>query len=65
MEHIKSQSQGLVTTDREHGHEESDINVKAIFGFLLFLVIGGLVAHVALWGMYVFLDKRAAEMRIK
>ena len=28
MEHIKSQSQGMVTTDRDHGHEESDINVK-------------------------------------
>lgn len=62
MEHIKSQSQGLVTSDREHGHEASDINVKAIFGFLLFLMIGGLVTHVALWGMYVFLDKRAAKM---
>ena len=62
MEHIKSQSQGLVTSDREHGHEASDINVKAIFGFLLFLMIGGLVTHVTLWGMYVFLDKRAAKM---
>ena len=62
MEHIKSQSQGLVTTDRDHGHEESDINVKAIFGFLLFLVIGGLVSHLALWGMYVYLDKRATKM---
>ncbi|HUS20259.1 MAG TPA: hypothetical protein VMZ25_11475 [Terriglobales bacterium] len=61
MEHIKSQSQGLVTTDREHGHEESDINVKAIFGFALFLLIGGIVAHVALWGMYVYLDRRAEK----
>lgn len=62
MEHIKSQSQGLVTTDRDHGHEESDINVKAIFGFAVFLLIGGIVAHVGLWGMYLFLD-RAAERR--
>jgi hypothetical protein len=58
MEHIKSQSQGMVTTDRDHGHEESDINVKAIFGFALFLLVGGLLAHVLLWGMYVYLDKK-------
>lgn len=61
MEHIKSQSQGLVTTDREHGHEESDINIKAIVGFALFLAVGGLVAHVSLWGMYVYLDKMAEK----
>jgi hypothetical protein len=61
MEHIKSQSQGLVTTDREHGHEDTDINVKAIFGFALFLVIGGLVAHVGLWGMYIYLDRQAEK----
>jgi len=61
MEHIKSQSQGLVTTDRDHGHEETDINVKAIFGFALFLLIGGITAHVLLWGMYVYLDKQAEK----
>lgn len=61
MEHIKSQSQGRVTTDREHGHEDTDINVKAIFGFALFLVIGGIVAHAALWGMYVYLDRMAEK----
>ena len=61
MEHIKSQSQGLVTTDRDHGHEETDINVKAIFGFAVFLFIGAVAAHVLLWGMYVYLDKRAEK----
>ncbi len=61
MEHIKSQSQGLVTSDRDHGHEESDINVKAIFGFALFLLIGGIVAHVGLWGMYIYLDKMSEK----
>ena len=61
MEHIKSQSQGLVTTDRDHGHEESDINIKAIVGFAVFLMAGALVAHVGLWGMYVYLDKLAEK----
>jgi hypothetical protein len=61
MEHIKSQSQGLVTSDRDHGHEESDINVKAIFGFAIFLFLGAVAAHVLLWGMYVYLDKRAEK----
>ena len=61
MEHIKSQSQGLVTTDRDHGHEETDINVKAIFGFAVFLFVGAVAAHVLLWGMYVYLDKRAEK----
>lgn len=62
MEHIKSQSQGLVTTDRDHGHEETDIHVKAIVGFLVVLAIFGVLTHVALWGMYIYLD-RAAEKR--
>ena len=61
MEHIKSQSQGLVTSDRDHGHEESDINVKAIAGFLLFLVVGAIVTHVGLWGMYLYLEKLEAK----
>lgn len=62
MEHIKSQSQGLVTTDRDHGHEETDINVKAIIGFLVVLAIFAVLTHVALWGMYIYLD-RVAEKR--
>ncbi|MEO5935878.1 MAG: hypothetical protein ABIP81_01555 [Terriglobales bacterium] len=61
MEHIKSQSQGLVTTDRDHGHEETDINVKAIFGFAVFLFVGAVATHVLLWGMYVYLDKMAEK----
>ena len=61
MEHIRSQSQGRVTTDRDHGHEESDINVKAIFGFAVFLFIGGLVSHVGLWIMYGYLDRMAEK----
>ena len=61
MEHIKSQSQGLVTTDRDHGHEESDINVKAILGFAVALTIFAIAVHVALWGMYIFLDRRAEQ----
>lgn len=62
MEHIKSQSQGLVTTDRDHGHEETDINVKAIIGFLVVLALFAVLTHVALWGMYIYLD-RVAEKR--
>ena len=52
MEHIKPPNEGLYTTDREHSHEESDVNIRAILGFGLFLAVSGVIVHVTLWGAY-------------
>jgi hypothetical protein len=59
MEHIKSQSGGHVASRGEAQHESSDVNIKAIVGFGVFLVISGIVLHVALYGLYIFFDKMA------
>jgi len=61
MEHIKPQSGGKFTTDPEHGHETSDVNIQAILAFGAFLVFSAVVIHVLLWGLYRYLDKEAEE----
>jgi hypothetical protein len=55
MEHIKSQNEGLYTPDE--AHEESDINVRAIFSFGIFLIVLAVVIHVGLWFFYQGLNK--------
>jgi hypothetical protein len=60
MEHIKPQNAGQYTPD--HLHEESDINVKGVLGFLLFLVVMAIIIHVGLWIMYNGLDRWAERM---
>jgi hypothetical protein len=54
MEHIKSQNEGLFTT--EERHEGSDVNVKLIGAFGVFLIVLAIVVHVVLAGFYKFLD---------
>ena len=56
MEHIKPQSGGHVAGAGQAHHEESDVNIKAIVGFGVFLVISGIVIHLALFGLYKFFD---------
>lgn len=59
MEHIKPQSGGHVASRGEAQHETSDVNIKAIVGFGVFLVVSGIILHVALYGLYIFFDKMA------
>lgn len=40
------------------GHEETDINAKAIVTFGIILVIVAAVIHVMIWGMFHYLDVR-------
>jgi hypothetical protein len=56
MEHIKPQSSGYVS-DPAHGHEKTDINIKAVLAFGGVLLFGGLMVHVILWGVYRGLDR--------
>src|SRR3954469_16192879 len=60
MEHIKPQASSF-TTDPEHGHETSDVNIRGILAFGAFLVFSAIVIHVLLWGLYRYLDKEAEE----
>jgi hypothetical protein len=59
MEHIKPQ---VTQFSPEPIHEDRDINVKAVLGFIIFLAVGGVIIHVAMWGLYVgmghWADKR-------
>ena len=56
MEHIRPQASGYVT-DPKHGHEKTDINIKAVLAFGVFLLFCGFAVHVILWGVYRGLDK--------
>jgi hypothetical protein len=60
MEHIKPQNAGEYTP--EHLHEESDINVKAILAFAIFLFVSGVVIYVGLFFMQKGLDRWAEKM---
>lgn len=55
MEDIKTQTGGHYTSEREH--EASDVNVRAIVGFGVFLVVSGILCNVLLYGMYLGLEK--------
>jgi len=52
MEHIKPQSGGKFTTDPQHGHETSDVNIRAILAFGAFLFFSAIVIHVLLWAFF-------------
>ena len=41
-------------------HEESDVNVRAIFGFAGALIIVAIVVHLAAWGLFVYFGNREA-----
>ena len=55
MEDIKSQTGGQYTA--EHEHEASDVNVRAIAGFGVFLVVSGILLNIVLYGMLRGLEK--------
>src|SRR5437899_10793950 len=63
MEHIKTQSQGHYSSDPSQKHEQSDVNIRLILAFGLFLAISGVVLYFVLWGMYNFLDRMEAKYR--
>ena len=42
-------------------HEETDVNIRAIFGFAAGLTVVAIVIHLAIWGMFRFFDNRAAR----
>jgi hypothetical protein len=61
MEHIKPQSGGHVAPPNQAQHEESDVNIKAIVGFGIFLAVSGVIIHIALYGLYMFFDHMAEK----
>jgi hypothetical protein len=42
-------------------HEESDVNIRAIFGFGGALLVAAIVIHLAMWGVFVYFDDREAD----
>lgn len=49
------------TDNVEVQHEESDVNIRAIFGFGAALIVVAIVVHVAVWGFFRFLESRAGQ----
>jgi hypothetical protein len=45
----------------EVAHEESDVNIRAILGFVAILVITAVVIHVAMWGLFKFFANMEAQ----
>jgi hypothetical protein len=46
----------------EVAHEESDVNVKAIFGFGIGLLAVGVIIHILLWVLFNYYSKQAARV---
>lgn len=42
-------------------HEESDINIRAVFGFGAALLAAAIVIHLGIWGMFGYFEAREAE----
>jgi hypothetical protein len=47
-------------TSVEAGHEKSDVSIGAIVKFGVGLAVAAIAVHVALWGLFVLLEKREA-----
>ena len=43
-------------------HEETDVNIRAIFGFAAGLLAVAIVIHVAAWGLFRYFDYREARI---
>lgn len=43
-------------------HEETDVNIRAIFGFGAALLAVAIVIHVAVWGLFRYFDDREARV---
>jgi hypothetical protein len=39
-------------------HEETDVNIRAIFGFAGVLLVIAIVIHLAVWGLFEYFDDR-------
>ena len=42
-------------------HEESDVNIRAIFGFGGALIVIAVIIHIAIWGLFRLLESRANQ----
>jgi hypothetical protein len=42
-------------------HEESDVNIRAIFGFGAALLVVAIAIHIAVWGLFRYFDYREAR----
>jgi len=45
----------------EEGFERQDLSAQPIFGFLISLLLGGVVVYFVIWGLYHFMDARQNE----
>ena len=48
---------GKIGEGPEKAHERTDVNILGIFWFIAILAASAVVIHVALWGLFVYLDK--------
>jgi hypothetical protein len=49
----------LTDQNPEVHHEDSDVNVRAIFGFALGLIVTGIAVHLIVWLLFQFLNQPA------
>lgn len=62
MSHTDPQSAGHGPLQNpEVAHEESDVNVRALAGFVVALFVVAAIVHVLMWGLLVWFQKEAAE----
>jgi hypothetical protein len=65
LHHPHASQMGSGPTDNvDVHHEESDVNIRAIFGFGAALIVVAAVVHLAIWGMYRFFESRANQQAV-
>src|SRR5271169_2295029 len=52
-----------MSEDIKHGHaeegfEHQDLTAQAVFGFLISLIVGGVLVYFVVWGLYALMDAR-------
>ena len=47
----------------EEGYERQDLTARAVYAFLISLIVGGVIVYFIVWGVYHFMDARQRRLQ--
>lgn len=47
----------------EEGYERQDLTARAVYAFLISLIVGGVIVYFIVWGLYHFMDARQRRLQ--